>query len=71
MFTNGQNTRLLPKAFRESPTVIVANVLNTDNVVGEFKPRSCYYLHFPTNILVKGMSLLITHTHTHTHIAMG
>ena len=38
----------------------VANMLNSDVIVSEFKLQSCYYTYFQTNILGKGINSLIT-----------
>ena len=38
---------------------VVANVLNCDIIVNKFKLQSCYYIHFQTNTLRKGMNPLI------------
>ena len=43
----------------ESPCGIVVNVLDYDFVVSEFKLQSCYYIHFWTNNLGKGINSLI------------
>ena len=39
----------------------VANVLDCNSVVSKFKLQLCYYVHFLTNTLVKGMNPLILH----------
>ena len=41
------------------PHNVVANMLDCDIVVSEFKLQSCYYIHFQTNTLGKGMNPLI------------
>ncbi len=45
--------------FRGSTRDVVANLLDCDIVVSEFKLQSCYYIHFRTNTLGKGMNPLI------------
>ena len=35
----------------------MAKVLDSDIIVGELKLQSCYYVHFRTNILGKGIEL--------------
>ena len=42
-----------------SPCGAAANVLDYEIVVSEFKLQSCYYIHFQTNTLGKGMNMLI------------
>ncbi len=42
-----------------SPHDIMDKVLNWDLEVSEFKLHSCYYVHFQTNTLGKGMNPLI------------
>ena len=37
----------------------MANVLDCNIVVSEFEPQSCYYVHFGTNTLGKGINSLI------------
>ena len=49
------NTRLLGGYLRGA----VANVQDCDFVVSEFKLQSCYYFHFRSNTLRKGMNFLI------------
>ena len=44
--------------FRGSPCDIVVNVLDCDIVVSEFELHFRCYIHFRTNNLEKGMSLL-------------
>ena len=39
-----------------SPRGVVANVLDCNISVTEFKPLSRYYVHIPTNILEKGIT---------------
>ena len=41
------------------PRRVVACVLENDIIVSEFKLPPCYYIHFWTNILVKGMNSII------------
>ena len=41
-----------------SPHSIVVNVWDFDIVVSKFKLQSCYYIHFQTNALGKGMNPL-------------
>ena len=41
-----------------NPCGIVANVLDYDIIVNQFKLHLCYYVHFWTNILGKGMNSL-------------
>ena len=43
-----------------SPYSIVANVLDCNIVVSEFKLQWCYYVHFWTNTSEKSMNLLIS-----------
>ena len=42
------------------PRFVVASVLDFDTVVSMFEPAPCYYVHFPTNNLGKGIVCLIT-----------
>ena len=44
---------------RRNPSVVVAIVLVCDIVVSEFELQSCYYVHFRTDTLGKGMNPLI------------
>ena len=44
---------------RGCPYGIVTNMLDCYIIVSEFKPQSCYYVHFWTNTLAKGMNPLI------------
>ena len=44
---------------RGSPCGIVVNRLDCNIIVSKFKLPSCTYIHFWTNILAKGMNLLI------------
>ena len=46
----------------ETPSGVVANVLNCDILGSEIKILMRYYVHFPTNILGIGMNLLILST---------
>ena len=41
------------------PCGVVAYVLDCDIIISKFKLQSCYYIHFQTNILWKGMNSLI------------
>ena len=41
---------------------IVANMLNCNIVLSEFELQLCYYIHFQTNTLRKGMNSLIIPT---------
>ena len=43
----------------ESRHCVVANMLDCDIVVSEFKLQLFYYVHFQTNTLEKGMNPLI------------
>ena len=43
-----------------TPHGIVANMLGYDVIASEFKPQSCYFLHFWTNILGKGINPLLS-----------
>ena len=43
----------------ENPRGIRVKVLDCDIVVYEFELQSCYYFHFQTNSLGKGINLLI------------
>ena len=45
---------------------VMANILNCDIVVSEFRLQSHYYIHFQTYILEKGMN-----SFTHPPSAMG
>ena len=47
-----------------SPHGVVANVLDCNNVIIEFKLQLCHCIHLQTNTLGKGLKLLI-------HLAMG
>ena len=38
-----------------NPHDIVANVLDCDTVVSEFKFQSCFYVHFQTDTIDEGM----------------
>ena len=42
-----------------NPCGVVANVLNCDIVVIESELQSCYYVHFQTNTLEKGLNMVI------------
>ena len=42
-----------------SPRGVVANILDWHIIVSEFDFLSCYYVHFRTNALGKGMNSLI------------
>ena len=44
----------------KSPQGIVANVLDSDIIVGKFKLKLRYYVHFQTNTLAKGMTAVIS-----------
>ena len=46
-----------------SPCGIMANMLNSDIIVCEFKLQSHNYVHFQTDNLEKGMNLLVTHSY--------
>ena len=41
-----------------NPYNAVVNVCDHDIVVSEFEFQSCYYIHFRTNTLGKGMDIL-------------
>ena len=43
----------------ESSCDVVANMLDCDIIVNEFKLQSCYHVHFQTNTLRKGINILI------------
>ena len=43
----------------ESPMGVVANMLDSDIIVSEFKLQSCYYVHFQINTVGKGVNPLI------------
>ena len=45
-----------------SPCGVVANALNRDIVIREFKQQSRYYVHFRINSIGKGMDPLIPFT---------
>ena len=47
---------------RESLYVVVANVLDCNIIVSEFKLQSCYYVLFWINTLGKGMNCFIFST---------
>ena len=46
-----------PHMERGAPHGVVANVLDCDIVVSKFEFHLCYYIHFWTNTLGKGMNL--------------
>ena len=43
----------------DSLCCIMANMLDFNLIVSKFKLQLCYYIHFQTNTLGKGMNLLI------------
>ena len=49
-----------PKSIKVSHGV-VASILDCDNIVREFKLKSCCYVHFGTNTLRKGMNPVKPH----------
>ena len=49
----------LSKKLGECPCGVMVNVLDCGIVVREFELQSCYYVHFQTNPLGKGMNPLI------------
>ena len=44
---------------RGGARIVVVNVLGWGIVVSEFELQSCYYVHFRTNTLGKGMNPLV------------
>ena len=47
-------------ALREVPMALWLTILDCNIIVSEFEMQSCYYIHFLTNILGKGMRPLIS-----------
>ncbi len=56
MEINKQSTE---KKERGCPRGVMVNVMDCGIVVSEFVLQSCYYVHFRTNTLGKGMNSLI------------
>ena len=50
---------VITSLYKRSPIGIVANVLNCNIMLSEFKLWSHYYVYFQTNTLGKGINLFI------------
>ena len=48
-----------PKTGGEGPRGVMVKAMDYGIVESEFELQSCYYIHFRTNTLGKGMNLLI------------
>ena len=63
IYNNSRFITTVPNCFSYhsgiTPRVELANVMDCDIIVSDFQLKSPYYVHFQTNTLKKGMSLLI------------